>query len=78
MKVSCDAQQKAQKGNNAKSHQVKWFIKYSRCPKAKAKMNSNIENILLSPALVFQAGTIDLELLDRGLGEESRNFDENS
>ena len=37
-------------------------------------MNSNIENVLLSPALVFQAGTIDLELLDRGLGEESRNF----
>ena len=28
-------------------------------------MNSNIENILLSPALVFQAGTIDLQLLDR-------------
>ena len=28
-------------------------------------MNSNIENILLSPALVFKAGTIDLQLLDR-------------
>ena len=59
---------------------TKWngLLKYSRCPKGKAKMNSNIENILLSPALVFQAGTIDLELLDRGLGEESRNFEGSS
>ena len=59
---------------------TKWndLLKYSRCPKGKAKMNSNIENMLLSPAFVFQAGTIDLQLLNRGLGEESRNFYENS
>ena len=56
------------KGSIGKQCQVtKWYglLRYSQCSKAKAKMNSNIENILLSPALVFQAGTIDLQLLDR-------------
>ena len=46
------------------SHQVIWFIKIFTMFKSKSK-NSNKENILLSPALVFQAGTIDLQLLDR-------------